>query len=75
MFKIKKDTEKLKLLRGQYFTGVTFCHVELAHFYENENYSSGKSVIILRRNPRSLFYGGHFSALHRPYIKLSFFNI
>lgn len=50
IFKTKRDTKKLKLfLRGHYPTGVTFLYEEWSHFYKNDNYYSGKRVIILRR--------------------------
>lgn len=72
----RNDTAKLKLIRGQYSTRVTFLQVEWTRFYENETNSSVKRVIFLRsimsgshstskNDPRPLFYGDRYSDLHR----------
>lgn len=65
---------KLKniFLRGSLFNRGHFRHEELAHFNENDNYSSGQfSTRIMtdghyctsKKDFRSLFYGCNFSTL------------
>ena len=72
------------MIRESLFYRGHFSSHRFTHSYENDTFSSCKRVIFLRRimtvghfptsknDPRSLFCGGHYSSLHRRYIRQNY---